>query len=188
MADGRRKDFSINTIVGPGASINGDIESAGFTRVDGSIRGNLNAQGRVVVGERARMKSNITGTTVTIGGVVYGNVLASEQIIILSTGLVLGDIITRRIQADDGCLINGRVTVCQSDEAWDRAVAEYRDSQGVKSALSAFSFHPVFPAPALSEEPASVIPAAASEPTPASVVPALHGDLPALKPAGKKRG
>ncbi|WP_010257756.1 bactofilin family protein [Treponema primitia] len=142
MSNGRLEDFSINTILGPGSSINGDIESGGFTRVDGSIRGNLNASGRVVVGEKARMKSNIGGTTVTIGGVVYGNILASERIIILNTGLVLGDIITRRIQADEGCLIHGKVTVCQSEEAWDKAVAEYRDAQGVKSALSRFSLRP----------------------------------------------
>jgi cytoskeletal protein CcmA (bactofilin family) len=94
----------------------------------------------VVVGEKARMKGNISGTTVTVGGVVYGNILASERIIILNTGLVLGDIITRRIKADDGCLAHGRIAVCQSDDAWDKAVAEYRDAQGVKSALSGLSF------------------------------------------------
>ena len=140
MSKGRNADFSINTILGPGASINGDIESGGFTRVDGSIRGNLGAKGRVVVGARARMKGNIRGTAVPIGGVVCGNILASERIIILNTGLVLGDIITRRIQADNGCLLHGRITCCQDDAAWDKAIAEYRDAQGVKSALSGVSF------------------------------------------------
>jgi cytoskeletal protein CcmA (bactofilin family) len=140
VSNGRLEDFSINTIVGPGASINGDIESGGFTRIDGSIRGNLSTKGRIVVGEKARMKGNISGTTVTVGGVVYGNIFASERIIILNTGLVLGDIITRRIQADEGCLIHGRITVCRSEEAWDKAIAEDRDAQGVKSALSGFSF------------------------------------------------
>jgi cytoskeletal protein CcmA (bactofilin family) len=140
MSQAKFEDFSVNSILGPGSSINGDIESGGFTRIDGSIRGNLSAKGRVVVGEKARMRGNISGTTVTVGGVVCGNILASERISILDTGLVLGDIITRRIQADEGCLIHGRVTVCQSDEAWDRAVAEHRDAQGVRSALSGLAF------------------------------------------------
>jgi cytoskeletal protein CcmA (bactofilin family) len=140
VSNGRLEDFSINTILGPGASIIGDIESGGFTRIDGSIRGNLNTKGRIVVGEKARMKGNISGTTVTVGGVVYGNIFASERILILNTGLVLGDIITRRIQADEGCLLHGKITVCQSEEAWDKAIAEYRDAQGVKSALSGLSF------------------------------------------------
>jgi cytoskeletal protein CcmA (bactofilin family) len=140
MSQAKLEDFSINSILGPGSSINGDIESGGFTRIDGSIRGNLSSKGRVVVGEKARMQGNISGTAVTVGGVVYGNILASERISILDTALVLGDIITRRIQADEGCLIHGKVTVCQNDEAWDRAVAEYRDTQGVRSALSGFAF------------------------------------------------
>jgi cytoskeletal protein CcmA (bactofilin family) len=139
MSSVKRDDFSINTIIGPGTSVRGDIESGGFTRVDGSIQGNVNARGRVVIGERARMKSHVTGTVVTVGGVVYGNILASEQIIILSTGLVLGDIITRRIQADEGCLIHGRVKVCRNDAAWKEAVAEYRDILDIRSALPTFS-------------------------------------------------
>jgi cytoskeletal protein CcmA (bactofilin family) len=127
MAAGRHEDFSINTIIGPGTSVSGDIESGGFTRVDGNIRGDVNARGRVVIGEKARMKSNVSGTSVTVGGVVFGNVLASERIIILATGLIMGDVITRRIQADDGCLIHGRVRVCRTDEAWNKALSEYRD-------------------------------------------------------------
>jgi cytoskeletal protein CcmA (bactofilin family) len=127
MAAGRHEDFSINTIIGPGTSVSGDIESGGFTRVDGNIRGDVNARGRVVIGERARMKSNVSGTFVTVGGVIFGNVLASERLIILATGLIMGDVITRRIQADDGCLVHGRVRVCSTEEAWNKALSEYQD-------------------------------------------------------------
>jgi cytoskeletal protein CcmA (bactofilin family) len=127
MAAGRHEDFSINTIIGPGSSVSGDIESGGFTRVDGNIRGDVSAKGRVVIGEKARMKSNVSGTFVTVGGVVFGNVLASERLIILATGLIMGDVITRRIQADDGCLVHGRVQVCRTEEAWNKALSEYRD-------------------------------------------------------------
>ncbi|MDR1617884.1 MAG: polymer-forming cytoskeletal protein [Treponema sp.] len=139
MAGRGHEDFSINTIIGPNTSIFGDIDSGGFTRVDGNVRGNVNARGRVVIGEKARMKSNVSGTVVTVGGVVCGNVLASEQLVILSAGLVLGDIITRRIQADEGCLIHGKVAVCPTEESWNKALSEYRDIQGVRSALPNFS-------------------------------------------------
>ncbi|MDR0443405.1 MAG: polymer-forming cytoskeletal protein [Treponema sp.] len=139
MAQDRRGDFSINTIIGPNTSLTGDIESGGFTRIDGSIRGDVRAKGRVVIGERARMKSNISGTNITIGGVVYGNVVADGHLVILSSGLVIGDIITRRIQADDGCLIHGKIKVCPCDESWAKTMSEYRDAQGIKSALPVFS-------------------------------------------------
>jgi cytoskeletal protein CcmA (bactofilin family) len=130
-----KENFSINTIIGPGTSVSGDVESGGFTRVDGNVQGDLKAKGRVVIGERARMKSNISGTSITIGGVVFGNVLASERLVILTTGLVMGDIITRRIQADEGCLVHGRVRVCQTDEGWNKALAEYRDVAGLRESL-----------------------------------------------------
>jgi len=142
MPSGKFDDFSINTIIGPNSKLKGDIETDGFTRIDGSIIGNITCKGRVVVGERARIKSNITGTTVTVGGVVYGNVIASESLVILSSALIIGDIITRRIQADDGCLIHGRVHVCPEVENWTRTVDEYRDAQGVKSALPVFAKNP----------------------------------------------
>lgn len=127
MASTRHNDFSINTIIGPGVYVYGNMECPGFTRVDGNILGDLKAKGKVVIGEKARMKSNVSGTSVTIGGVVCGNVLASEGIVILATGLVRGDIITRRIQAEEGCFIHGKVHVCKTGEAWDKAVSENRD-------------------------------------------------------------
>ena len=135
MASVKNEDFSVNTIIGPGTNVSGDIESVGFTRVDGNVMGDVKAKGRVVIGERARMKSNVSGTSVTVGGVVFGNVLASERLIVLSTGLVRGDIITRRIQADEGCLIHGRVQVCRTEENWNSAISEYRDVVGLRESL-----------------------------------------------------
>jgi cytoskeletal protein CcmA (bactofilin family) len=139
MSSGKYHDFSINTIIGPNTNLKGDIETGGFTRIDGTIMGNVNARGRVVIGERARMKGNVSGTAITIGGVVCGNVIASESLVILSTALILGDIITYRIQADDGCLIHGKIVVCPDKESWTLAVSEFRDDQGIKSVLPVFS-------------------------------------------------
>ncbi|MDR0448408.1 MAG: polymer-forming cytoskeletal protein [Treponema sp.] len=128
---GKKKQnvFAINTIIGPGSFIQGDIDAFGFTRVDGSVKGNLHSEGRVVVGAGARMQSSITGTSITIGGIVDGNIMASERLVVLSSALIIGDIITRRIEVNDGCLIQGRVKVCQTTESWESAKSEYQDKQ-----------------------------------------------------------
>jgi len=139
MAQDKNIDFSINTIIGPNTSLTGDIEAGGFTRIDGSIRGDVKAKGRVVIGERARMKGNVSGTNITIGGVVCGNIIADGHLVILSTAIIIGDIITRRIQADDGCFINGRVAVCPNDESWEKTMSEHKDAQGIRSALPVFN-------------------------------------------------
>jgi cytoskeletal protein CcmA (bactofilin family) len=127
------KSFAINTIIGPGSFVQGDIIGGGFTRVDGEVKGNLHANGRVVVGANARMRSSIIGTSVTIGGVIDGNILASERLTVLSSAMIIGDIITRRIEAHEGCLIHGKVRVCYSEESWERAKSEYRDKRASAS-------------------------------------------------------
>ncbi|MDR2784366.1 MAG: polymer-forming cytoskeletal protein [Treponema sp.] len=176
MSANKREDFSVNTIIGPNTHINGDVNSAGFTRVDGSLRGNLTAAGRIIVGDGARMKGNITGTAVTIGGVVCGNVLASERVIILATGIVLGDIITQRIQADEGGLLHGRIMVCQTREKWNNTVNEYRDREDVKSVTAGFTPRPnsaVSNVPAAELLPENGIQAAGTA-SPETVFPALE--------------
>ncbi|MDR3356705.1 MAG: polymer-forming cytoskeletal protein [Spirochaetaceae bacterium] len=132
----KQKDFSVNTILGPSSTVYGDVVVGGFTRVDGNLYGDLNVKGRIVIGEKARLKSNVAGSFITIGGVVYGNIMASECLIILSTGLVLGDILTRRIQADDGCMLHGKIVVCKDEYSWQHAFAEYQDAQLVKQVLA----------------------------------------------------
>jgi len=135
----RKHEFIVNTIVGPGSFIRGDIEAPGFTRVDGNVKGNLHAGGKVVVGKDARLKSSIIGTSITIGGVVDGNILASERLVVLPSALIIGDITTRRIEASDGCIIHGRIRVCQSEESWERAKSEYRDKRQLSSSASSYS-------------------------------------------------
>jgi cytoskeletal protein CcmA (bactofilin family) len=122
-------------LLGTESRIEGLVEIAGSTRIEGSIKGDVKAQGEVVIGEKARLKSNISGTKITVAGVVFGNILASERIIIRSSALIIGDVITRRIQADEGCIIHGKVLVCQSNEQWERALSELSELKQAKPAL-----------------------------------------------------
>ncbi|GAB6393025.1 MAG: polymer-forming cytoskeletal protein [Treponematales bacterium] len=132
---GRREDFFINTIIGPGTSVVGGIKTGGFVRADGDVHGDVNTGGRVVIGEKARVRGNVSGAEITIGGVVRGNVFARERLVIMGSGLVLGNIFTKRIQADDGCLIHGKIKICKDEEAWNKAFADFQDSVNVRRAI-----------------------------------------------------
>ena len=52
-------DININTIIGPGSAVYGDLRVAGFVRIDGDIDGDLDISGRVIIGEHARIRGNI---------------------------------------------------------------------------------------------------------------------------------
>ncbi len=135
MASVSREDLSINSIIGPGTSVRGDVEAAGFVRVDGALRGDLRSKGRVVIGEQARIRGDVTGTSVTVGGVVKGNVVAPDRVIVLSGAVLLGDVVTRRIQADEGCLIHGRILACGQSADWAATLSAYQDERSVAAAL-----------------------------------------------------
>ena len=136
MTDTVRDAFTVNTIIGPGTVFSGDISAAGFVRIDGALRGNLTAKGRIVIGEKARMESDIDALSVVVGGVVKGNIYASESVQVLSTGLVIGDIVTRRLPADEGNLIHGRIVACGDDGDWNARISEYRDQRVVRATSS----------------------------------------------------
>lgn len=132
MPDNKVENLSINTIIGPGTVIDGEIASAGFTRIDGSLKGDLTVQGRVVVGESARLLSNISGTAVTVGGVVLGDILANDRVTVLSSAVVLGTIITCRIQIDEGCIVHGNIITCSSKEEWEQRCSEFKDARSIR--------------------------------------------------------
>ena len=101
----------INSIVGEGAVFSGDISLSGLFRVDGDFTGTIETADKVLVGKNGRAKCSIKAGTVVVGGVVKGDIKASKKVVILSTGMVLGDIKTPRLLMEEGVILNGRCTV-----------------------------------------------------------------------------
>ncbi len=133
MSETKYGELSLNTIIGKGTVVCGDVEAAGFSRIDGSIKGNLHVKGRVIIGESSRIEGNISGTIVTIGGVVKGDVLATERALVLSSAVVIGDIVTRWLQVEEGSFIQGRVISCGENADWDAKVTAYLDAKSIQT-------------------------------------------------------
>ena len=131
MAFQIQEDISINTIVGSGSFIRGELKISGFVRIDGDIEGNLETPGRVIVGENARIRGDVLSHAVTIGGVVQGDVIAPEGVTILSTGMVLGTVLTKRLQVEDSVVLNGRCFAVNDQERFDAALSEYNNRRAL---------------------------------------------------------
>ena len=97
----------INTLIGQGSSFKGDIVVHGFFRVDGDLQGTINTEGRIFVSPSGRVKGSLTGRDVVIGGVVKGDLYATERITLLSTALVVGNVYAPRILMETGVLVEG---------------------------------------------------------------------------------
>jgi len=69
------------------------------------------------VGQNGRAECTLHAGTVVVGGVVRGEIVSTEKVIILSTGLVLGNISTPRLIVEEGVIFNGscRITTPGAD-------------------------------------------------------------------------
>ena len=125
-------DISINTILGKGSSITGDLRINGFVRLDGDIDGNLETDGNVIIGDSARIRGDVKAKSVIISGIVVGNIIAQEGIKILSEAAVLGDVISHKVQIDDKATFNGKCISIKDEELFEKQSAQYLQSKAIK--------------------------------------------------------
>ncbi len=128
----RVDDISINTIIGKGSSITGNLHINGFVRLDGDIDGNLETDGNVIIGDNARIKGDVKAKSVIISGIVVGNIIAQDTIKILSEAAVLGDVISKKVQIDDKATFNGKLISIKDDDQFQKESAHYLQSKAIK--------------------------------------------------------
>jgi cytoskeletal protein CcmA (bactofilin family) len=109
----------VETIIGPGATIKGEINTRGTVRVDGNVEGKVNADGSVIVGEKGVINAEVTAGLVVIGGTVHGKVNGRDKVEILSTGRLHGDVSTKpaRFVVAEGVIFEGRCSMGQAEPA-----------------------------------------------------------------------
>ena len=125
-------DISINTIIGKGSSITGDLRINGFVRLDGDINGSLETDGNVIIGDTARIKGDVKSKSVIVGGIVVGNVIAQDNVKLLSGAAVLGDIISRKVQIEDKVVFHGHCISIKDEEQFKKESEEYLQSKAIK--------------------------------------------------------
>ena len=125
-------DISINTIIGKGSSITGNLRINGFVRLDGDINGNLETDGNIIIGDGARIKGDVKAKAVIVGGIVVGNILAQESIKLLSNSAVLGDVISRKVQIEDKATFHGHCISIKDEEQCQKTSDAYLQSRAIK--------------------------------------------------------
>jgi cytoskeletal protein CcmA (bactofilin family) len=107
----------INSIIGEGTRFNGEFDLNGLLRVDGDFSGTVRTKGKVLIGKNGRAECTIYAGTVVIGGIVRGNIFAEEKVVILSTGIVLGNVTSPRFIVEEGVIFNGNCRILQDQKA-----------------------------------------------------------------------
>lgn len=126
-------DITINTLIGPGSFVSGDVKINGFIRVDGDIDGKIETSSNVIIGDKARIRGNINASSIVVGGIVIGDITAPRGIKLLSNSVVIGDVITKRLQIEENVIFNGHCISLGNDEEFEASTRRFLDQQAIRS-------------------------------------------------------
>lgn len=102
---------TIDTLIGSGSVLQGDLEFTGGLRVDGHIRGHVLAQdsnnGTLVLSESGIVEGDINVPHVVVNGTVKGNISSKGHVELQANAKILGDIHYKAVEMELGAELNG---------------------------------------------------------------------------------
>ena len=98
---------NLNSILGPGCKVKGNIDLKGTLRIDGDFDGEINCPETLIIGKSGVVKADVKVKNAVIGGKLVGNVAATNKIELQTGSHVEGDISTARLVIDEGVFFEG---------------------------------------------------------------------------------
>ena len=103
----------IDSLIGAGTMIEGNINFTGGLRVDGEIRGNVIAAGdkpsTLVVSEQARIDGEIHVSHLVVNGTINGPVHSAEFLELQAHSRVKGDVHYNTLEMHLGAVVDGHL-------------------------------------------------------------------------------
>lgn len=96
------------TIISSSVIIEGKLTSNGNVRLDGVVKGNVEAKGNLTVGETGNIHGDIHADSVTVGGKVEGIVNAKDKVTLESKAYLKGDLVTKILVVEAGAIFEGK--------------------------------------------------------------------------------
>jgi cytoskeletal protein CcmA (bactofilin family) len=125
------ESITIN-LISNGTDITGDIKSNGDIRIDGSLIGNLNTKGKVVIGLTGKVRGEIICKNSEISGLIEGKIKVSQLLILKATSKILGDISTSKLSIEPGAVFSGNCKMSDTDYNGGTVAKEKEPEKPVK--------------------------------------------------------
>jgi len=117
----------IDSLIGAGTVVDGDVTFTGGLRIDGHVRGNVVAAngepGTLVMSEQARVDGQIRVSHVVINGAVNGPVTANDYLELQPKARIVGDVTYKMLEMHVGAVIQGRLDHAEPGSA---SVVEFK--------------------------------------------------------------
>lgn len=96
------------TIVGQGAKLEGTVVSAGSLRIDGQVKGQINADGDVMLSPQSHVEADIRAQNVSVAGRFKGAIVVKGRAEIARGGRVDGNITSKTLVVEEGAVFQGQ--------------------------------------------------------------------------------
>ncbi len=109
--DRKERQMSDNgevTVVGVGARLDGNLVSAGSLRIDGQVKGQINADGDVTLAPQSQVEADIRAQNVSVAGRFKGNIAVKGKAHLARGGRVDGNITSKTLVIEEGGIFHGQ--------------------------------------------------------------------------------
>jgi len=107
MARNNEAESPAINIIRKGTEITGDVTCSGDIRIDGRLKGTLNSQGKVVVGESGVIDGEIICKNADISGTIKAKLVVKELLQLKVTANIHSDINTNKLSIEPGANFTG---------------------------------------------------------------------------------
>jgi cytoskeletal protein CcmA (bactofilin family) len=137
---GKKKGFSaarIDTLVGQGTEITGDLVFSGGLHVDGTVKGNVVAEegstALLILSEFGRIEGEVTVPNMVLNGEIVGDVFGSTRVELAPKARVKGSVYYNLIEMAIGAEVNGGLVHQPQGEKLPKRLEDKSDRMGGSS-------------------------------------------------------
>jgi len=103
----------IDSLIGAGTVVSGDVTFTGGLRIDGRVQGNVVAANgepsTLVISEQAKIDGEIRVSHMVINGTVNGPLAANDYLELQPKARIVGDVTYKTLEMHVGAVIQGRL-------------------------------------------------------------------------------
>ena len=103
------------SVIAADLAIEGKIEGAGHVRIAGKFKGDVKVQGNLTIEQGAKVAGGVAASKVTLAGELEGNIASAQQVELLQSGVINGDLKAGSLTVAAGSRIRGHVEC-----GWDK--------------------------------------------------------------------
>lgn len=108
-----KPNSKIDSLIGAGTTIEGNVVFSGGLRIDGEVRGNVTASGdtqsTLVISEQARIDGEVCVSHLVVNGTVNGPIRSDGFLELQPRARVTGDVEYNSIEMHLGAIVQGRL-------------------------------------------------------------------------------